>query len=65
MIFVRRVGLGDQVLSEPEPWASSGALALGLGFGLCPLGWKKLSEPNPTATLLRSGYGFVEHVMVR
>jgi hypothetical protein len=35
--LVRRVGLGGQVMSEPEPWASSGALAL---------------EPNPTATLV-------------
>ncbi len=41
---VRRVGLSDQVLSELEPWASSGVLVLELGFGLCSSGriiWKK------------------------
>jgi hypothetical protein len=50
---VRRVGLGGQLLSEP--WASSGALALGLGFWVLSVGSgrveKKGSEPNPTATL--------------
>jgi hypothetical protein len=32
------------ILSEPEPWASSGVLALGLGFGFCPSGWIGLKK---------------------
>jgi hypothetical protein len=41
---VRRIGLGGQTLSEPEPWASLGALTLGLGFGSCPSGWVGLKK---------------------
>jgi hypothetical protein len=32
------------ILSEPEPWASSGVLTLGLGFGFCPSGWVGLKK---------------------
>ncbi len=35
--FVRRSELNDQLQPEPEPWPSSSVLALGSGFGLCPL----------------------------
>jgi hypothetical protein len=45
---VRRIGLGGQLLSEPEPWTSSGALALGLGFGSCPSGRVGLKKSVPT-----------------
>jgi hypothetical protein len=37
-------------MSEPEPWASSGALTLGLGFGSCPsdrVGLKKSVRTQP------------------
>ncbi len=35
---------GQAILSEPEPWASSGVLTLGLGFGFCPSGWVGLKK---------------------
>jgi hypothetical protein len=48
------LGLNDQVcstnwaeqaiLSEPESWASSGVLTLGLGFGFCPSDWVGLKK---------------------
>ncbi len=41
---VRRIDLGGHTLSELEPWASSGALTLGLGFGSCPSGWVGLKK---------------------
>jgi hypothetical protein len=32
------------ILFEPESWASSGVLILGLGFGFCPSGWVGLKK---------------------
>jgi hypothetical protein len=32
------------ILSEPESWASSGVLTLGLGFGFCSSGWVGLKK---------------------
>ncbi len=59
---VRRIGLGDQTLSEPEPWASSGALTLGLGFGSCSSGWVGLKKSVRTQpddhTISRQAYEF-------
>jgi hypothetical protein len=38
------------ILSKPEPWASSGVLALGLVFGFCSSGWVGLKKKCSNST---------------